>query len=358
MLRTPLCTAVRSLVAALAFVGSAHAAAPFTLWVTETPAGGSSQYNSQLKGGVRSYVFDGLGYAAGNVSAGPTIAASGLNDPSSLTVDSAGSLLIADRGFNTGSGAVSRVTFTGFVPNAPTTVLSSIDTGPHQIALTASGGLIVSSLGNGGKLYPGVAAPATVSYNSGAERGAVVNGSLLYSTSGGGNLQTFDIGTGSLLGTLGISGAAGLHYGTYFGGSLWLADIGQPGGSGGGVYKVSLDGNGNPTASAKVANVDGAIALAFSPAGDELLVAAHYGGTLTGFAVGAGGTVNASANFSLDGGTLANWGGAHVQFGGMAITSAVPEPAGLALMLSGLLAVAGVHRRRQGLDAAVRTAAR
>jgi hypothetical protein len=322
------------------------------LWVTETPAGGSAQFNSQSKGGVRSYVFDGLGYAAGDVSTGPTIAASGLNDPSSLVVESNGSLLIADRGFNTGAGAVSRVTFSGFVPNAPTTVLSNIDTGPHQIALTASGGLVVSSLTSGAKLYPATSTPATVSYNSGPERGAVVNGGLLYSTAGGSTLQTFDVATGALANTLTITGSAGLHYGTLFGGSLWLADVGQSGGSGGGVYKVTLDASGNPTGSSKVANVDGAIALAFSPSGDELFVAAHYAGTLSGFAVGAGNSVAPAANFSLDGGSLASWGGAHVQYGGLAITSAVPEPATTALLLGGLLSLVGAHRRRQGLKAA------
>jgi hypothetical protein len=63
---------------------------------------------------------------------------------------------------------------------------------------------------------------------------------------------------------------------------------------------------------------------------------------------------------NVDGGTRANWSGAHVQFGGLAIAiaSALPEPAGLALMLSGLLAVAGALRRQQGPSATVGVVAR
>ncbi len=313
---------------------------PFTLWVTETPAGGTAQYNSQFKGGVRSYVFDGAGYTAGHFSSGATIAAASLNDPSSVTVTPSGSLLIADRGFNAGPGAVSQVTFTGGLPNPATLVQASIDTGPHQMALTASGGLIVSSLGSGAKLYPAVSGPATVAYATGTERGAVVNGNLLYSTAGSGNLQTFDVASGALLGNFGVAGAALLHYGAMFGGSLWLADAGSNlTGAGGGVYRVTLDVNGNPVSSARVANVNGALSVAFSPSGDEMFVASHFDGTLTGYAL-SGTTVAATPNLLIDGGTLAGWGGAHVQYGGLAVTAAVPEPAAWALMLGGLVAVA------------------
>ena len=331
--------------AAAALTGGAAQAAdvvlatPFTLWVTETPAGGTAQFASQLKGGVRSYVFDGLGYAPGNVSLGATIAAGSLNDPSSVIATSSGSLLIADRGFNTGPGAVSRVTFTGGVPNPATVVLAGVATGPHQIALTGSGGLVVSSLGSGAQLYPAVSPPATVSFASGTERGAVTNGSLLYSTAGSGALQTFDLGTGALLGNFNVAGASLLHYGAMFGGSLWLADAGSNfTGAGGGIYRVTLDINGNPVSSARVANVNGAISVAFSPFGDEMFVADHFGGTLTGYAL-TGTTVAAASNLFIDGGTLASWGGAHVQYGGLAVTAAVPEPAAWASMLGGLAAL-------------------
>jgi hypothetical protein len=342
--------------AAALTVGAAQAAdaapsAPFTLWVTETPAGGTPQFNTQQLGGVRSYVFDGLGYAPGNVSTGATIPAASLHDPSSVLVTPTGSLLIADRGFNVGSGAVSQVTFTGNVPNAATALLSSVDTGPHQIALTGSGDLVVSSLVSGARLYPAASAPPTVSYASGTERGAIVNGSLLYSTAGSGNLQSFDIASGALLGNFGVSGATLLHYGTMFGGSLWLADVGSNvSGAGGGIYRVTLDVNGNPVSSAKVANVNGAISVAFSPFGDEMLVASHFDGTLTGYAL-SGTTVAASSNLFIDGGTLAGWGGAHVQYGGLAVTAAVPEPAAWASMLGGLLvmAAAGLRHRRPAL---------
>lgn len=336
----------QSLALSLAAALPAAASTPFTLWITETPAGGTSQFSSQLKGGVRSYVFDGLGYAPADVTVGTTIAAAGLNDPSSIVFAADGSLLVADRGFNSGPGAVSRVTFTGGLPDVPTAALSGIDTGPHQIALTGNGSLIASSIGTGAKLYPGVTTPATVSYASGPERGTVVYGSLLYSTAASGNLQTFDVASGSLLGNFNIAGASLLHFGTSFGGALWFADIGaNVTGAGGGIYKVTLDGLGNPITSAKVASVDGAISVAFSPDGDELLVASHFGGTLTGFAV-SGGVVAGSANLLVDGGTLASWDGAHVQYGGMAVAAAVPEPATWALGLAGAAALCAWRRRR------------
>jgi hypothetical protein len=148
-----------------------------------------------------------------------------------------------------------------------------------------------------------------------------------------------------------VSGATLLHYGTMFGGSLWLADVGSNvSGAGGGIYRVTLDVNGNPVSSAKVANVNGAISVAFSPFGDEMLVASHFDGTLTGYAL-SGTTVAASSNLFIDGGTLAGWGGAHVQYGGLAVTAAVPEPAAWASMLGGLLvmAAAGLRHRRPAL---------
>ncbi len=318
---------------------------PFTLWVTETPAGGTAQYNNQLQGGVRSYVFDGLGYTAANISAGATLAAGGFNDPSSVLADAAGNLYVSDRGFNSGIGSVSKVTFTNGVANAPTVALTGLPTGPHQAALSGDG-LIVSSLSSGGALYPLAGGAPTQTFASGTERGAAVGGDLLYSTAAGGTLQVFNTGTGGLTSNFNVAGASLLHYATLYGGSLWLADIGSNvSGAGGGIYKVTLDANGLPTGSSKVASADGAISVAFSPLGDEMIVATHFSGQLVGFALN-GGNVAANSNFLLDGGTLASWAGAHVQYGGTAVLAAVPEPGSLALLLAGLGAVAGVARRR------------
>ena len=324
----------------------AAAGTPFSLWITETPAGGTFQFNNQLKGGVRSYTFDGLGYGLANVTVGSTAAASGLNDPSSVVFEASGAMLVANRGFNNGTGTVSRITFTAGQPDVPTLALTGLDTGPHQIALTGSGGLVVSSLSNGAKLYPGVSSPATVSYASGPERGAVVVGSRLYSAAASSNLQTFDLASGSLLGNFNVAGASLLHYGTSFGGALWFADVGaNVSGAGGGIFKVTLDGIGNPLTSARVASVDGAISVSFSPDGDEMFVASHFAGTLTGYAV-TGGIVAGSANLFIDGGVLPSWGGAHVQYGGMAVAAAVPEPATWALGLAGAAALCAWRRRR------------
>ena len=143
-----------------------------------------------------------------------------------------------------------------------------------------------------------------------------------------------------------VAGASLLHYGTSFGGALWFADVGaNVSGAGGGIFKVTLDGIGNPLTSARVASVDGAISVSFSPDGDEMFVASHFAGTLTGYAV-TGGIVAGSANLFIDGGVLPSWGGAHVQYGGMAVAAAVPEPATWALGLAGAAALCAWRRRR------------
>jgi PEP-CTERM motif len=346
---TALFSATAGLVLALTLTAAPRPAAAqsFTLWVTETPAGGTAPYNNQFLGGVRSYTFDGLGYGAGNYSAGPLIAASGLDDPSDVLVAANGDLLISNRSFNTGPGSVARVSFSGDVPSAPVLALANIDTGPHQSAVTASGGLVVSSLNSGGKLYPGVSAPSSVSFASGTQRGTVAFGNRLYTTNASNGVQVFDLGSGAPVGgSFSVAGAGLLHYGTMFGGSLYLADIGANGnGAGGGVFKVVLDAAGAPVSSSRVASVDGAIAVSFSPIGDEMFVASHFGGTITGFAV-SGGTVAAASNLLIDGGTLASWNGAHVQYGGLAVTGVVPEPASWALLLGGIGFLAAVWMRR------------
>lgn len=342
MFRTLCVPKVFGLAAAILVAGPAYAADAFSLWVTETPSGGSIQRASKFAGGIRSYVFDGGGYGAANVTIGATINASGLSDPTSVLADNNGNLFIANMHFYAAPATVSRVTFAGKVPNAPSTVLATDAIGVWQTGLTASGGLIVSNDENGARLYPALSSPATVSYNSGSTRGVVVNGNLLYATFPHDFVQTFNVSTGALLSTLTIPGAQSLHYGTLFGNNLWLADATSDA-----VFKISLDAAGIPIASSKVASVDGAISVAFSPAGDELIVAGYNDGFLTGFAVGANGDVAAIPNLHIDGGTLASWNGYHVQFLGMAITSAVPEPGTVAMLLVGLLAIGGLSKQRK-----------
>ena len=129
--------AVALAIAATALAGSAPALAQgFTLWVTETPAGGTTPFNSQFQGGVRSDTFNGLGCAPANIG-----------------------------------------------------------TGPHQIATTASGALVVASLNGGGKLYPHIATPSMVSFASGTQHGTVDSAGLLYATAAGSQVPTFNQGS-------------------------------------------------------------------------------------------------------------------------------------------------------------------
>ncbi len=341
--------AASSIALGLFALGAAQAQS-FNLWVTETPAGGTPAFANQFLGGVRSYTFDGLGYGAANYSAGPVISAASLNDASDVQVAADGSLLVANRGFNSGPGSVSRVTFSAGVPNAPTTLLANIDTGPHQLAITGSGDLVASSFTLGGKLYPGMAAPASTSFATGAQRGAVTYGNQLYATNGSNAVNTFNLSTGAAAGSFSVAGASLLHCGTQANSDLWFADIGNGvTGAGGGVYRVALDVQGLPVGSVKVADVDGAISVTFSPSGDEMFVAGHFSGLITGFAVGPGYSIAASSNLVIDGGTLASWNNAHVSYGGMAV-SAVPEPAGYGLGLAGIGLLVGVARRRAKAD--------
>jgi hypothetical protein len=242
---------------------------------------------------------------------------------------------------------VSKVILSGNVPHPPQLVISNLDVGTNQIAFTPKGDLVATSFSSGTKLYPGITTPASLSFATGVARGAAVQGNLLYSTSAGDDVQTFDVTTGALYSTFMMSGSHVAHFITAHHGALYVADIGSNinagNGVGGAVYKVSLGPNGLPTSSTKLLDLDGAISVAFSPHGDEMFVATHFTGLIEGFAVGPGDTVSSTPNLVIDGGALGIWDGAHVGFGGMEIT-AVPEPAIYVLMLGALCAIAARWR--------------
>jgi hypothetical protein len=338
------------LAAALMSAGGLYAQ-PFTLWVTETSPGGSPPYLDRQSGSVRSYLFDGHGYATSDFVRGPTIPAGSLSDPADVTLGPSGALYISNRNFGDDSnqrrGSVSKVGLSGNVPHAPQLAITNLDVGPSQIAFTPKGDLIATSFSSGTKLYSGITTPATVSYPTGFSRGASVRGNLLYSTSASDTVQTFDVTTGALESSFVLTGSHLLHFITPHHGALYIADIGSNtnagDGAGGAVYKVSLAANGMPISSSKLLDLDGAISVAFSAKGEEMFVATHFTGLVEGFAVGPGDTVASTPNLVIDGGILGSWSGAHVSFGGMEIT-AVPEPATYVLMLAALCAIVARFR--------------
>lgn len=337
------------LAAALMSAGGLYAQ-PFTLWVTETSPGGSPPYLNRQSGNVRSYVFDGHGYATSDFVRGPTIPASGLSDPADVTVGPSGALYISNRSFGSDSnqrGSVSKVGLSGNIPHAPQLAFTNLDVGPNQIAFTPKGDLIATSFSNGTKLYSAITTPASMSFATGYARGAAVQGNLLYSTSQSSVVQIFDLTTEALKSTFEVNGLHQFHYITIHDGALYIAStaahILDYTGTGGSVYKISLGLDGLPVSSSRLLDLNGAISIAFSPQGDEMFVATHFTGLIEGFAVGPGDTVASTPNLVIDGGILGSWSGAHVSFGGMEIT-VVPEPATYVLMLAALCAIAARFR--------------
>lgn len=310
----------------LALSASVAAEASFHLLVTETPAGSVSS-NQWM--GVRRYNVSGTGGAAviGNGIASPMV-----SDPAGLALSPTGELFVGNRHGNSAASSLSRFNYDSntdtFISNG--TVSGNSLFGTHGIVFSNNGDLFATNL-NGPVsrfTYSGGVVTPNGTLGSGPSRDAFVsdNGQWLYVTQGvSGNLLKYDRATGNLMNTFSIAGAGGLHDGTWRGDELFIAGF-----SSGTVHRIGFDANGDVSASSIVATSSGPISVVFSPDEQEMFVAGHTSGVINRYSFGGGGwTQSGSINTG-------------VNMGDMLVV--VPEPATLAAIGIGVVAV--LRRRR------------
>ncbi len=298
---------------------SAWASDPFQLIITNSPAGSVPQPNW---GGVLRYEVAGSG---GAITPLTGIPAAQVNDPAGLVLRDNNELLVGNRHGNAAPSSVSRFNFDGnsFTPNG--TITGNSLFGVHDLAINpVSGELFAANVQSGASRFTidglGNASPNGV-IGSGTKRGAAVNpaGDRLYLTSASNTLETFDLITGTSMGSQVLPGTSSLHS-TGWGpdGDLYVADI-----AANGVLRIAFDSNGLPVVKSVITGASRPVDVAFSPDGLEMYAVGHETGLINRFAYQPG-TDSWSFTSSYDTG---------VHLG--AIVTYTPEPASAMLLLAG-----------------------
>ncbi|MBL8088337.1 MAG: PEP-CTERM sorting domain-containing protein [Chthonomonas sp.] len=312
----------------IGLVGSAWAA-PFSLFAAESAAG-SNGNNTALYGAVRQYGFSGTG---GVANSGPGLPATALNDPVGLAFRN-GKLYIGNRHGNTlGLGSVQSADWNGTVLSNVTTVATqtqSSEQGFHGIGFAPNGDLFATTVNDGTIRYrnSGSGYVKIGKTTSGAVRDAWISpdGKKLFETTTGSVIRVTDLTAGGFgsFADFNVAGASAMHQMAWANGALFVTSFNTSR-----VFRVTLDSGFVPTGSSEVANVAGAIGVAFSPDGNEMFVSRH--------------SVGGISRLSWNGSSWADSG--LIQTGtSMGYLQTVPEPASILAVGAGL-AVA-LRRRR------------
>lgn len=319
----------RAVTGAALFTMCATSQAQFQLIVTETPNGsvGSGQW-----AGVRRYNIAGTGGAA---ILGNGISSSLVSDPAGLAFSSSGELFIGNRHGNGAASSISRFNYDGvsdtYVANG--TITGNSLFGVHGVQFTSTGELYAANVNGPASrfTFSGATATPNGTLNTGAARDIFFssNGQWAYTSQGTtGNLLKFDVATGNQVGSFSIAGANQLHFGSWRNGQLFVSSFNS-----GTVHAIDFNSNGDVTSSTIAASANAALSVAFSPDQNEMFVASHTSGLISRFLNSSGTWVaNGSINVGVNMGDI--------------IVAPVPEPASIAAIGIGLVALARKRRKR------------
>lgn len=314
--------------AGLGLVGSA-CAGPFTLFAAETTAG-SNGGNTSAYGGLRQYDFTNTGSAA---TAGPGLPASSLNDPAGLAFNNS-KLYIGNRHGNTlGLGSVQSADWNGASLSNVTTVATqtqSSEQGFHGLDFAPNGDLFATTANDGTIRFrdSGSGFAKIGKTTTGAVRDAWISpdGNKLFETTVGNAIRVTDLTPNAFGSSIDftVNDSGGLHQMAWANGALYVVAF-----STNQVHRITLNSSFAPVSSVAVANVQGAIGIAFSPDGQEMFVARHSIGDIS--------------RLSWNGNTWAEVG--LIQTGkSMGYLQTVPEPGTMLAVGAGLAVL--IRRRR------------
>jgi len=316
----------------LALMLSQGAWAQYTLFAAETQAG-SLGGDTAHYGGVRQFNFASTG---GSFAEGPGIAPGDVHDPAGLQFRN-GQLFVGNRWGNTlGKGSIQAFDYdfgtkalTGGATVAEQS--SAASQGFHGFAFGPNGDLYVTTVTNGTRRYrdsgSGFAEISSVANGQVRDVWVSPDGKKMITSGVGGAIHITDIvgdGFGNSV-DFGLSGADATHQMAYRGGSLYVTSFNTNK-----IFKVDLDANFNPTSGVSILNVSGAIGIAFSPDGQEMLVSSHTGNFVQRF-LDSGGTWVDNGKFDTN----------H----NMGYLAAVPEPASMAVLGIGALALSRKRKK-------------
>ncbi len=272
--KTVLFAAVISLI--LVLQGGKTLAAPFELFVTQSPPGPQNTDPANW-GGVLQYHLTTSG---GILNPGAGIDKSNLDDPGGLAYRASTSeLFVGNRWGNINPSSISRFIYDPVTRRlTPNGVITGNNLyGVHQIAFNpVTGEMFAANYSYGVSRFTFDAngnALANGIIGSGSMRGVAVSpdGRRLYASSVSSVIRQFDLATGAeLAGVVVPSGVGGLHYLQIFAGRLYAA---AP--SDNCVYRYTIGADDNLTFVDSINNTPAGVGIALSPDGQELFVSGH-----------------------------------------------------------------------------------